>query len=76
MRVFTALLVDKKIAEGLKQHPEHVELITREAETAMNQTALERRRMIVERPKLVEIRESAIAKDQLELRFEANTRSI
>jgi hypothetical protein len=76
VKVFATLMVDKRIAEKLKSNPDHVELITREAETSMNVTALERRQVIAERPKLVQITESAIAKDQLELRFEAHTRSI
>lgn len=76
MEISATILVSKTIAAGLPKNPAHVEECIREAESAMNVKALERRRIVSGRPRLVEIRDSAIAKDQLELRFQAPTRSL
>jgi hypothetical protein len=76
MEISATILVHREVAAGLPKHPEHVEECIREAESAMNVKALERHRIVSGRPRLVEIRDSAIAKDQLELRFQAPTRSL
>lgn len=73
MEIAAKIIVTKAIAEGFQAHPEHVEECVREAEATMNVEALKRRRMVSERPRLVDIGQSTFGDDLLELTFHAQT---
>lgn len=76
MEIAATVMISKAIAEGLKANPDHVTECLREAEAAMNAKALERRRIVSGTPRLHDVRDSALSKDLVELRFLAPTRSI
>lgn len=76
MEIAAIIIVNKAIAAGLKANPDHVAECLREAEATMNLAALERHRIVSGTPRLQDVRDSAIAKDCVELRFHAPTRAI
>lgn len=76
MEIESKLLVNKTIAAGLKANPDHVQECLREAEATMNMVALKRGRMVNGAPRLYDVRDSALAKDCVELTFRAPTRAI
>jgi hypothetical protein len=76
VKVFATLPVEKRIAEQLKHQPAWVQECISKAEDAMNVTAGQQGRKVAERPRLVEIVEPTFQINLVELRFEAETRSI
>ena len=75
MDVGVTIVVSKAIAEGLKSHPEHVQECIREAEASMNVVALGRKRVVAAMPRLVDVRDSSLGRDLVEIRFQAPTRA-
>jgi hypothetical protein len=76
MKVYAELAVSKQIAAGLNRNPAHVQECIQQAEIELNMVAMERKCVIAERPKLVQISDSALVPDMIVLKFEAETRSL
>lgn len=69
--IAAAVLVTREIAESLPSRPDRVQTCRTEAETAMNETAIERGRKVSEAPRFVDARDTGLG--YVELTFHAQT---